>query len=185
MSIGICAQSRHQQCSALASSINQLPAIGSLQSLWLMALAARARCTRGLRVSVNEETLKELYNFFQERQRKGELFDDAAWYRTGFGKVISIAWPRDWFVTEEIGPWWSIETGEQRQQFFEYVVRLHKLGIPSFFCERRPIDEMKFFMQFQANLDGGIQHGAKDMEKLAIVINSECDTKIKINPKAY
>ena len=109
-----------------------------------MALTARTMCTRGVTVSASEETLQELYNFFQELQRKDGLVDNAASYRTGFGKVISIAWPRDWFVTEEIGPWWSIETGEQRQQFFEYVVRLHKLGIPSFFCERRPIDEMKF-----------------------------------------
>ena len=114
-----------------------------------MALATRALCTRGRSVSANEETLQEIYNFFQKRQRKGQLSDDAASYRTGFGKVISIAWPRDWFVTEEIGPWWSIETCEQRQQFFEYVVHLHRLGIPSFFCERRPIDEMKFFMQFR------------------------------------
>ena len=89
-----------------------------------MALTARTKTTRGVTVSASEETLKELYNFFQKLQRKGELVDDAASYRTGFGKVISIAWPRDWFVTEEIGPWWSIETGEQRQQFFEYVVRL-------------------------------------------------------------
>ena len=142
MSIGICAQSRHQQCSALASSINQLPAIGSLQSLWLMALAARALCTRGISVSANEDTLQETYKFFQERQRKGRFFQERN--RTGFGKVISIAWPLDWFVTEEIGPWWCIETCEQRQQFFEYVVCHHRLGIPSFFCERRPIDEMKF-----------------------------------------
>ena len=30
-----------------------------------------------------------------------------------------------------------------------------------------------------------LRSNEKDMEKLAIVINSECDTKIKINPKAY
>ena len=131
-----------------------------------MALTKRALCTRGFKSSASEEDLQELYKFFQQLQRKNPP-DDAASYRTGFGKVIFIAWPRDWFVTEDIGPWWSIETCEKRQQFFEYVAHLHRLGLPSFFCERRPIDEMKFFMQFQANLDGGIQHGAKDMEKLA------------------
>ena len=131
-----------------------------------MALATRALCTRGFKISASEEELQELYKFFQQLQRKNPP-DDAASYRTGFGKVIFIAWPRDWFVTEDIGPWWSIETCEKRQQFFEYVAHLYRLGIPSFFCERRPIDEMKFFMQFQANLEGGIQHGAKNMEKLA------------------
>ncbi len=30
-----------------------------------------------------------------------------------------------------------------------------------------------------------LRSNEKDMEKLAIVINSEYDTKIKINPKAY
>ena len=93
-----------------------------------MALATRTRCTRGLEISANEEELQELYKFFQQLQRKGQLLDDAASYRTGFGKVIFIAWPRDWFVTEDIGPWWSIETCEKRQQFFEYVVHLHMLA---------------------------------------------------------
>ena len=31
----------------------------------------------------------------------------------------------------------------------------------------------------------GLRSNEKDMEKLAIVVNSQCDTKIKINPKAY
>ena len=31
----------------------------------------------------------------------------------------------------------------------------------------------------------GLRSNEKDMEKLAMVINSQCDTKIKINPKAY
>ena len=30
-----------------------------------------------------------------------------------------------------------------------------------------------------------LRSNEKDMEKLAIVVNSQCDTKIKINPKAY
>lgn len=31
----------------------------------------------------------------------------------------------------------------------------------------------------------GLRSNEKDMEKLAIVVNSQCDTKIKINPKTY
>jgi mRNA-degrading endonuclease RelE of RelBE toxin-antitoxin system len=31
----------------------------------------------------------------------------------------------------------------------------------------------------------GLRSNEKDMEKLAAVVNSQCDTKIKINPKAY